>query len=741
MSPEVSRRRMLALGAGTLGTAAAGSFLPPSLRTALAAEPAAGGMRAIKHVVVLMQENRSFDHYFGTLRGVRGFGDRNAVELPSGTSVFEQPRDDATRADGTDGADGTVLPFSVRDAATTQKKDSQYIGALDHSWDGGARAWHDGWMDRWIPGKSAATMAYYDRRDIPLHYELADTFTVCDAYHSSVHTSTSPNRNHLWSGWTGFEADGRRAVGNDAYDEANHPGYAWPTYAERLQDAGRSWRTYTEWENFTDNNIEFFTVFKDIARKALVKARALPGVPGAAGFTYMERFYAAVRDTRDAALRARLLGALEEGVAALPARERSLFERGLRRVETGTLAERFRADVAAGTLPEVSYLVPSAADSEHPSASSPVASATLVYQVLDALGAHPDVWRHTVLLINYDENDGFFDHVPPPVPPVDGPGADEERWQGRPTGLGIRVPLLVVSPWSVGGHVCSQVFDHTSVVRFLEKWTGVAEPNITPWRRAVVGDLTSAFDFERTTRQPEVTRPAAVPPFTGRWQPVPPAEQRMPVQEKGTRPARPLPYQTDAYGHVAADGRNFQVTLRNTGRASAHFALYPYAGEFEIPQHRDVRGSAQWSVPLTGVTGDGYRFTITGPNGFRREFAGPVSGLGAEVSSRVDHHDRDLHLTLRNGGDRPVTFTVRPLGYVDEADLDGWSRRITVKPGRGRTVVHSAADAHGWYDIEVTAEAGTESGDRPGGGPMEPGTRFRRRLMGHIENGRVSVSG
>ncbi|MGW7050956.1 phosphocholine-specific phospholipase C [Streptomyces sp. NPDC054887] len=690
---------MLALGGGAVGAAAAGSLLPPSLQAAIAAEPPSGGLRAVRHVVVLMQENRSFDHYFGTLRGVRGFGDRNAVELPSGRPVFEQP-----------GPLRAVLPFPVRDAAEAQKKDLQYIGDLDHSWGGGAKAWNQGWMDGWVSAKTAATMAYYDRRDLPLHYELADTFTVCDAYHSSIHTSTSPNRNHLISGWTGHEADGSRAVTNAAYAEGTHPGYPWPTYAERLERAGRSWKTYQEWENFTDNNIEFFTVFKQIARKALAK------VPG--GFTYLEAFYAKVRETADAADRERLLAALEDGVATLTKAERSLFERGLRREETGSLADRFRADVAAGTLPEVSYLVPSAVDSEHPGASSPVASASLVYRVLDALGSHPEVWRHTVVLINYDENDGFFDHVPPPVPPADN---TEERYQGRPTGLGIRVPMLVVSPWTVGGYVCSEVFDHTSVIRFLERWTGVREPNITDWRRTVTGDLTSAFDFRRGRRQPPVERPGAIPPFTGRWRPVPPVEQRMPVQEEGTRPARPLPYQPDAHG--AVDGGVFRVRLSNTGRASAHFALYPYAGEFAIPQHRDVRGSAQWAVPLTR---DAYRFTITGPNGFRREFAGTRTGA-AEVSSYLDVRDRDLHLTLVNRGGEPLTFTVRTLAYADEADLhDGRHRRVTVKPGRSRTVVHSAADAHGWYDLAITV-----TGD----------DAFHRRLMGHIENGRASVSG
>ncbi|MCK8679443.1 phosphocholine-specific phospholipase C [Streptomyces lichenis] len=698
----LSRRRALALGGGVVGAAAAGSLLPPSLREAMAAAPPTGGLRAVKHVVVLMQENRSFDHYFGTLRGVRGFGDRNAVELPSGRPVFEQPG-----AGGT----GSVLPFPIRGAAETQAKDLQYIGDLDHSWGGGAKAWRDGWMDGWVSAKTAATMAYYDRRDIPLHYELADTFTVCDAYHSSVHTSTSPNRNHLWSGWTGYEADGSRAVTNAAYAEGTHPGYPWSTYAERLERAGRSWQTYTEWENFTDNNIEFFTTFKKIARKALART---------GGHTYMESFYATVR-TAPAAERERLLAALEEGVATLTTAERSLFERGLRRVESGTLADRFRADVAAGRLPEVSYLVPSAVDSEHPGSSSPIASATLVYKILDALGSHPDVWRHTVLLINYDENDGFFDHVPPPVPPVDDP---DERWQGRPTGLGIRVPLLVVSPWTTGGYVCSEVFDHTSVIRFLEAWTGVREPNITPWRRRVTGDLTGAFDFRRGRPRPALERPGPIPPFTGRWRPQPPAEQRMPVQEPGTRPARPLPYQPDV--HARTGNGTVELRLSNTGRSHVPLALYPYAGEFAAPQHRDVKGAARWQVPVTGTA---YRFTVTGPGGFRREFAGPADG-GCELTTRLAPGERALHLTLENTGAEPVTFTVRPLGYAEgrpHASASGRPTRprtVTVRPGRSRTLTHSAAGAHGWYDLEVTA---------PGG--------FRRRLMGHLENGRESVSG
>ncbi|WP_372351792.1 phosphocholine-specific phospholipase C [Streptomyces sp. KL116D] len=690
-SPELSRRRLLAVGGGALGVAAVGSFLPPSLQQALAAQaeagaPPRGGLDAVEHVVILMQENRSFDHYFGTLRGVRGFGDRNAIRLPSGKSVLEQP-----------GALRTVLPFPVREAAETQKKDLQYIGALDHSWSGGAKAWHDGWHDGWITAKTAATMAYYTREDIPLHYELADTFTVCDAYHSSIHSSTSPNRNHLWSGKTGYEANGNRAVGNDAYDEGTHPGYDWGTYAERLEKAGVSWRTYTEWENFTDNQIEFFTTFKAIAKKVLAGT----------GLTYMEAFYAKVRDAKDDAERATLLAGLDKGVATLTKSERSLFERALRRVPTGKLAETFAADVAAGKLPRVSYLVPSAVDSEHPSVSSPIHSATIVYKVLDALASHPDVWRKTAVFINYDENDGFFDHVPPPVPGAD---VTEEHWKGLPTGLGVRVPMLVVSPWTVGGYVCSEVFDHTSVIRFLEQWTGVREPNIGAWRRQVTGDLTGAFDFRHAARRPSVEQPGPVPEFSGRWAPQPPLNQTMPEQEPGSRPARPLPYQPDAWVRTA-DGK-LTLHLDNSGRSSAHFALYPYAGEFTAPLHVDVVREATVAVP---VRDGAYDFVVTGPNGFRREFRGRADA-GADVTTTVDARARALRIRLRATGDTARTFTVG-------------KRTVTVRAGRTVTVVHDAGKEHGWYDVEV-ATVGTDGTDGP-----------YRRLMGHIENGRPSVSG
>ncbi|MCW2898732.1 MAG: phospholipase phosphocholine-specific [Streptosporangiaceae bacterium] len=693
----LSRRRMLTLAAGTAGAVTAASLLPPSVRTALASPPQAGGLKAIKHVVFLMQENRAFDHYYGTMRGVRGYGDRTAITLRDGNSVLRQP----------DGHGGGVLPFPVRKAAQDAHKEPQYIGDLDHSWSGGHSAWAGGWYNNWVPAKSPATMAYYDRQDLPFHYELAETFTICDAYHASVHSSTSPNRNYFVSGYTGYEpGTGKRATGNDAYDEVGHAGYSWTTYAERLERAGRSWQVYHEWDNFQDNNLEFFTSFKQIARKAL----------SATQYKTMDAFYGALGGA-DAATRKDLLTKLEQGVATLTRAEKSLFDRALRRVESGALASTFRADVAAGRLPQVSYLVPSSADSEHPGASSPVQSARLTYEILDALASHPDVWASTVVFITYDENDGLFDHVPPPVPPA---GTRDEFVDGQPLGLGIRVPMTVVSPWTAGGYVCSQVFDHSSLIRFTETWLGVRQPEISAWRRKVSGDLTSAFDFGTTKRRLDAPAAGTVPPFAGRWHPAPPADQKMPVQEQGVRPARPLPYQPDVSARLDPATKTLTLTMTNTGTASAHLTVYPYAGEFATPQHFDVDGAETLSVKLNGGT---YRLVVTGPGGFLREFAGEVTGQAA-VASSIHGRDRRVSLSLVNAGPKPVTFVIAPNAYAGTGESR--PRKVTVAGRRTGKAEWKAAAAHGWYDLTVTV-----AGD----------PAFARRLTGHLQNGRPSVTG
>jgi len=698
-SPGISRRGFLGTAAAATALAAAGSLLPPSVQAAMARPTAPGSLQSIKHVIVLMQENRSFDHYFGSLRGVRGYGDHSVPRLPNGKSMFEQPR-----ATGE-----TVLPFSLRKAAELAGRpgtDIQYLGDLDHSFKGTTTAWNNGWCDQWIPAKSASTMTFYERQDIPLQYELADTFTICDAYHCSVNGSTNPNRNYLWSGTTGKEpGTNNRAVTNAAYGY-DHAGYDWTTYPERLEQAGVSWRIYQDWDNFTDNAVEYFQTFKAIGRKMLAS------VEGKLRTT--EEFYDNLAG-KPAAEQERLLAQLEQGRATLTDAERSLFDKAMWRGRPDTLLDRFGADITSGTLPQVSWLVPSAADSEHPGASTPVGSANFVYRLLDTVASNPDTWDSTAIFLNFDENDGYFDHVPPPVQPRPASGESADWTTARPIGLGPRVPMTVVSPWTVGGYVSSEIFDHTSVLRFLERWTGVQEPNISPWRREVCGDLTGVFNFQAPGTPPTLDHPAAVPAKISRWRPNPPAVQVAPIQEDGSRPARPLPYRPRV--SATAQPGKLVLALGNSGTRSTHFTVYGYTGEVTEPRHVDVLGSQSVELPLGSGAFD---VVVTGPNRFQYELKGTTAGAasGVDVSVNGRRGNKAVELEVRNNGATTVTLALQSLQYAPGRDS------VKLKAGHSKKIGWDTMN--GWYDVEITA--------------AEDPT-FRRRLTGREEDGREGVSG
>src|SRR5262245_60297018 len=423
-----------------LASGALAAAFPPSISRALSipANRRTGTIRDVEHIVVLMQENRSFDHYFGTLRGVRGFGDPRPTTLPSGKAVWHQ-------SDG----NREVLPFRP----DADDLGLAFIQDLPHSWPDAHEAFNNGRYDQWIPAKGSTTMAYLNREDIPFHYALADAFTICDAYYCSFMGSTDPNRYYMWTGYTGNDgAGGGPVLGND------EAGYDWHTYPERLEQAGISWKIYQDsgvgldapgfwgWTgdpyigNYGDNSLLYFHQYQNAA----------PGNP--------------------------------------------LYDRA----RTGTAARNgdgffdiLRADVAADRLPQISWIPAPEAFTEHPNWLANY-GAWYIAQVLDALTSNPDVWSRTALFLTYDENDGFFDHVVPPYPAkssaqgrstVDvGPdlyAGDPDRVAGA-YGLGQRVPMLVISPWSTGGFVCSETFDHTSVIQFMERRFGVHEPNISP---------------------------------------------------------------------------------------------------------------------------------------------------------------------------------------------------------------------------------------------------------------------
>jgi len=238
-------------------------MLPPAIRRALAlpANNATGTIQDIEHIVILMQENRSFDHYFGTLRGVRGFGDPRPIVLPGGQPVWQQPN-------GT----GYVLPFRPH----AGDLGLQYMQGTPHNWPDAHGAWNGGNCDAWIPNKGTTTMAYFTREDIPFHYALADAFTVCDAYHCSLMGATDPNRYHMWTGWVGNDGTG----GGPVVDNSEL-GYGWSTYPERLEQAGVSWKIYQDigdgldadgfwgWTsdpfigNYGDNSLLYFNQYRN----------------------------------------------------------------------------------------------------------------------------------------------------------------------------------------------------------------------------------------------------------------------------------------------------------------------------------------------------------------------------------------------------------------------------------------------------------------------------------------------
>ncbi|MBC3942634.1 phosphocholine-specific phospholipase C [Sphingomonas albertensis] len=665
---ELSRRTLL--GAGLAGAAL--SAFPAAIARAAAIAPdvKTGSIMDVEHVVILMQENRGFDHYFGSLRGVRGFADRLPIPVPA-ESDATKPAPVWYQRDRTAlGGARTVSPFHL---ATRTNFDLMRMEGTPHSWPDAQRGWDEGRMAHWPEAKSQRAMGYYRREDIPFQFALAEAFTVCDAYHCSVQTGTNTNRLFLWSGTNDPGGTlGGPAIGNshDSFveDGGNPEPYRWTTVVERLQAKGVDWRIYQDMaDNFTDNPLVGFAAFRD-----------------------------AHRGGGDPALRGR-----------------ALTTRGL---------DVLRADVLAGRLPQVSYVIATAKGSEHPGPSSPAQGAAYTAEVLDALTADPKVWARTAFLVMFDENDGFFDHVPPPAPPshaADGTvlggstadlagsyhvhpskgdaALDLPAYRGRAYGLGPRVPMYVVSPWSRGGWVNSQVFDHTSVIRFLERRFDFHEPNIAPWRRAVCGDLTSAFDFTAADPAPfaampdpriDAVRAAAIPKQVS---PQAPAGSSPPWQEPGIRRSRPLPYALTV-GETIADGA---ITLRFAadGTQAAVFHVYDRTNLTQTPRRFTVEpGRAldgRWPFDHEGR----YDLWVLGPNGFHRHFMGHrddpalLSGLVWRATTTemalllpAGHRTHELIARTERIG---ATTLVTPLTEAQRS----WP----------------LGKSHGWYDITVVA--------------------------------------
>ncbi|KAK8050405.1 extracellular phospholipase C [Apiospora phragmitis] len=446
--------------------AAAAAMYPlvGSAAPAPAPAPAAGSLADIEHVVLFMQENRAFDHYFGTLAGVRGFSDPNVQVNPNGRPVWQQPRRSNNETNLTD-ASSFLEPWYVNYLDGDWLEATQCMVAGDNGWASNHAAYAGGRNDGWAAHNTPWSWSHFRRRDIPLQFAVADGWTVADMYQESVVASTNPNRVAWVSGSINAPGSpgqprGRDEGGYPYIDNNETPGcddlgincypLRWRTAAEIYQSRNVSWQVYQDADNFDDNPFAWFAQFQDADAGSELYRRGIAGLDLAA----------------------------------------------------------FEAQAANGTLPTISYIVGPAELSEHPP-YSPRDGAWLQKRIVDAVTSSP-AYNRTALLISYDETGGFGDHVAPYHAPWEKDGGAAGEWLADDpfepglgptlTGPGFRLPFYIVSPWTRGGAVFTEHADHNSQLLFVEAWqrargVDVATDQMVPWRRAHMSDLVAAFDF------------------------------------------------------------------------------------------------------------------------------------------------------------------------------------------------------------------------------------------------------
>jgi phospholipase C len=459
---NVSRRELLKLGAAGAAAELGALVLDGcgGMSKLLPTPSVCSKVTDIDHVVIIIQENRSFDHYFGSYRGVRGFSDQSAA--------FQQP-DPANSANA---PAGVLLPFHLESSRTN----AACTHDITHDWVSQHQSWSNGAMNGFVtsrlptnPNDATLTMGYYNRADVPYYYAVADAFTICDNYFCSVIGPTDPNR--LYTMAASIDPDGKNGGPLLQTLIANRASFygrlTYTTMPEQLQARGISWKIYSSPD-----------------------ATVLNGILSNNVLSYFKNF----QDP----------GSVLHHNAFVP-----------------QFPADFLSDALAGNLPQVSWLIVPVVASDHPPSPS-LFGENMLSTVVSALMTNSAQWAKTVLFATYDENGGFFDHIPPVTAPAGTPGeyitapaVPDATVVGNPAvsgpiGLGFRVPMLVISPFSRGGFVSSDLFDHTSVLRFLETRFGAEVPNLSAWRRATVGDLTGALNFTAPD-QSIPTLPSTVP--------------------------------------------------------------------------------------------------------------------------------------------------------------------------------------------------------------------------------------
>lgn len=829
-----SRRSFLKKAAILAGGAGGWSVLPLSVEKALAIAPEKGTtFYDAEHVVMLMQENRSFDHCFGTLRGVRGFNDPLAISLPDKNPVWFQP----------DKAGNRFVPFrlDIKDTKAT------WMGGVPHSWTDQVDARNEGRYDGWIEAKRPGnkefkeiplTMGYYTREDIPFYHALADAFTVCDQHFCAALTGTTTNRSYFWAGKTHGAHDEKARVRNGELNYEHEVN--WATFPERLEDHGISWKVYqneislpTDVEddsllaNFTDNNLEWFSqygvrfspAFRDFLKKRemelpeeikmLETQRSKPDANREEidrqleemkkeieqVFAHLEKWTAErfkQISSREQSLHAKAFTTNAGDPDYHKVEDLSYVDNGEERstkVPKGDILYQFRKDVRDGNLPTVSWLVAPQKFSDHPSA--PWYGAWYVSEILDILTKDPEVWKKTIFILNYDENDGYFDHIPPfvapdPANPDNGKastgldvtgefvtieeevkaGFKKENSRTSPVGLGFRVPLVIASPWSRGGWVNSEVCDITSTIKFMEKFlsrkTGkkVEESNISSWRRAISGDLTSAFrpyNGEKIELPEWLNRDKHVREiYNARFKKLPNNFQALsadeakdaakdsnpsilPKQEPGTKPSNGLKYELYVDGNVSADGKNFVIRFRSGkdifGEEALGVPFNVYApGNFWNKERQAFEPVKAWAFavkagdvieyrwPLSSFEGGVCHLRVYGPNGFFREFVGDNQNLievNCEPVKKRKGLTGQLKISVRNRGTQTLN-----LQCVDNK-YQNMRKDFVLKSGASESFTLETESVRGWYNFVVRG-TGTEN--------------FKVQYAGRLETGADSIS-
>jgi len=631
-------------GAGRASAAARAAYVLP--------EGFTGDISDLKHVVILMQENRSVDHYFGTLPGVRGFNDKQELRFQDGTTVFQQ-RD----------ANGNIFTPMVDDG--TWGNDHSAWGDVNH------RKWN-----LWVQHNGPECMNYHSDAYMGFYHSVAAQYTIADQNFCAEFGPTDPNRKYLWSGTADSE------TGNT--DESNYD-RPWLTVAEQLQQADIAWRLYSDnsgdgrqgyvssWiGDYGDNELKYFKGF-DPAGLSPDDPKLQPGT----GLIWRGNctYYSGMtspNDDSDANLDAVLKDFSD---ACQPGAE--------------------------FPLPEVSWIVAPYGWSEHPS-SDTLHGERYVSKVLDILQGNPEIWNHTLFILNYDENDGKFDHVLPPWPEA---GTAGEYTGSYPLGLGPRVPMLLVSPWTRGGYVATEVFDHTSTIRFLEIWAAYLGkpftcPNISDWRRSITGDLTSAIDFAHPQPGPAVF-------------PDPLAEQPVTIPADYMK-QRPLTFQPNATisEDFAAGTVTATMTLTGGPKGKAvSFQVFPdnYLAFSVTPFTVTSSTPREYTWDAT-ATGGNYAFSIYSNDGFVRSFAGQVASGGqtggaiprvevALLKGEGTNQPAQVKLVLDNDGTGPVSYTLTANDYL------GSTQSVAVNPGKRRVVMWPTQ--RGYYDVVITVDTST----------------------------------